>query len=74
MPICPVCDTSVDADQAAFEYHVNNHFVESAGTSSMGGQRSREGSMKRGREESLVAYVLLCNGYSLLTLKPLLQF
>lgn len=60
MPICPVCDTSVDADQAAFEYHVNSHFGESAGTSSMWGQRSREGSMKRGREEALLAYVFLC--------------
>nr|KIR47468.1 hypothetical protein I312_03231 [Cryptococcus bacillisporus CA1280] len=58
MPICPVCDTSIDADQAAFEYHVNSHFGESAGTSSMWGQRSREGSMKRGREEPLLALEL----------------
>ncbi|EAL19277.1 hypothetical protein CNBH3760 [Cryptococcus deneoformans B-3501A] len=55
MPICPVCDSSIDADQAAFEHHVNNHFVESAGTSSIGKETSKEGSMKRGREESLVA-------------------
>ncbi|OXG77798.1 hypothetical protein C349_05048 [Cryptococcus neoformans var. grubii Br795] len=56
MPICPVCDTSVDADQAAFEHHVNNHFVENAGTSSMGELMPSEGSMNRGwPEETLVA-------------------
>lgn len=55
MPICPVCDTSVDADQAAFEHHVNNHFVESARTSSMRGLMPSEGGMNRGHGETLVA-------------------
>ncbi|WVF73112.1 hypothetical protein IAT40_007931 [Kwoniella sp. CBS 6097] len=26
MPVCPVCAEAQDADQAAFEYHVNQHF------------------------------------------------
>lgn len=26
MPTCPVCDQEVDADQVAFEHHVNAHF------------------------------------------------
>lgn len=41
MPTCPVCEQSVDADEVAFEHHVNAHF-DAPETSAAGARRSSD--------------------------------
>lgn len=46
MPVCPVCDADIDADDAAFAHHVNSHFEEQLpdnGTASRDGERVEGG-------------------------------
>lgn len=42
MPTCPVCEQNVDADELAFEHHVNAHFDEPE-TSKTGARRLSNG-------------------------------
>ncbi|ODO10183.1 hypothetical protein I350_02412 [Cryptococcus amylolentus CBS 6273] len=39
MSSCPVCDQTINADQAAFEHHINSHFDNPSGESSASAQR-----------------------------------
>lgn len=45
MPTCPVCDQNVDADEVAFEHHVNAHF-DAPETSAAGARRLSDDSIE----------------------------